>query len=326
MSTDEDEPSDWMLYDDTLAAELAQRQQSKTRTMGQGYVVQLKAKQAALAEKARKDHRALQNTERDAQNNFLRPALLVKNDKFEEPESQVWCDRLSPARAAIEAALPSIGRVDLTKHSHKTWAGTGWYVAEDIIATNRHVAVEFALGPSPHPFRINGAGQTLGCSLDSLREHGKTEQRVVAVRRVLWIAPDDNMAPDVAFLQVEPGSGAPPLPLRLERAQTGEWIAAIGYPEWDGYRNDEDEMMAMFHGIYAVKRVSPGAVMSSGKEHFFHDCTTLGGNSGSAVFHLASGKVLGLHSGGRYKRHNYAVHAYRVAELLAKYVTHTEHG
>ncbi|MFE3993398.1 hypothetical protein ACFXPW_17175 [Streptomyces goshikiensis] len=38
-----------------------------------------------------------------------------------------------------------------------------------------------------------------------------------------------------------------------------------------------------------------------------HDCSTLGGNSGSPVFDLADHRVLGLHYGGRYGLGNFAV-------------------
>ena len=40
-----------------------------------------------------------------------------------------------------------------------------------------------------------------------------------------------------------------------------------------------------------------------------HDCTTLGGNSGSVVLDLDSGKALGLHFSGRFLTTNYAVRA-----------------
>ena len=38
-----------------------------------------------------------------------------------------------------------------------------------------------------------------------------------------------------------------------------------------------------------------------------HDCSTLGGNSGSAVIDLDTGEVLALHFGGLYHQKNYSV-------------------
>ncbi len=43
-----------------------------------------------------------------------------------------------------------------------------------------------------------------------------------------------------------------------------------------------------------------------------HDCSTLGGNSGSAVLDLENGDVLALHFGGAYQKQNYAVPAFEL--------------
>ena len=40
---------------------------------------------------------------------------------------------------------------------------------------------------------------------------------------------------------------------------------------------------------------------------FKHDCSTLGGNSGSSVIDLETNQVIGLHFGGRYLQGNSAV-------------------
>jgi endonuclease G len=47
-----------------------------------------------------------------------------------------------------------------------------------------------------------------------------------------------------------------------------------------------------------------------------HNCTTLGGNSGSVVLDLDTGEALGLHFSGSFLRTNYAVRADRVKERL----------
>ena len=51
-----------------------------------------------------------------------------------------------------------------------------------------------------------------------------------------------------------------------------------------------------------------------------HDATTLGGNSGSAVLDLASGKAMALHFGGIQGDRNEAVQAPRMRELLAQHI------
>ena len=44
-----------------------------------------------------------------------------------------------------------------------------------------------------------------------------------------------------------------------------------------------------------------------------HDCSTLGGNSGSAVIDLDTGEVLALHFGGLYHEKNYCVPAFELS-------------
>jgi len=39
----------------------------------------------------------------------------------------------------------------------------------------------------------------------------------------------------------------------------------------------------------------------------FHDCSTLGGNSGSPVFQLETGRVIGIHRSGFFMYRNEAV-------------------
>ena len=56
-------------------------------------------------------------------------------------------------------------------------------------------------------------------------------------------------------------------------------------------------------------------MMDTGEVEVFHDCSTLGGNSGSAVVELDSGRVAGIHFKGGLRR-NYAIAAPRVRERL----------
>jgi endonuclease G len=50
-----------------------------------------------------------------------------------------------------------------------------------------------------------------------------------------------------------------------------------------------------------------------------HDATTLGGNSGSVVFDLESGKAIALHFGGIEGTRNEAVQATRLQEIIAQH-------
>jgi endonuclease G len=99
-----------------------------------------------------------------------------------------------------------------------------------------------------------------------------------------------------------------PIPLDDANPEFDTDIAVIGYPAEDS-RNDAFAMRKIFSGIYNVKRLSPGKVRGvdfDGKR-LIQDCSTLGGNSGSVVINLNTGKACGLHFSGNYRVNNYAV-------------------
>ncbi|MHC2390796.1 DNA/RNA endonuclease G (NUC1) [Bradyrhizobium liaoningense] len=75
-------------------------------------------------------------------------------------------------------------------------------------------------------------------------------------------------------------------------------------------------MENIFGKIYNKKRLAPGAVTDIEPTRILHNCTTLGGNSGSAVIDLDSGEALGLHFSGSFLATNYAVRADVVKRLL----------
>jgi endonuclease G len=68
-------------------------------------------------------------------------------------------------------------------------------------------------------------------------------------------------------------------------------------------------MENLFGDVYDKKRLAPGQIRQSGPEELQHDCSTLGGNSGSVVLDLATGDALGIHFAGRFLEANYAVSA-----------------
>jgi hypothetical protein len=78
-------------------------------------------------------------------------------------------------------------------------------------------------------------------------------------------------------------------------------VVVIGYPDRDDTATDE-QVTGVFQNVLGVKRLQPGRITSlrqlDGKLLFGHDCSTLGGNSGSCVIDLETGRVLGLHIGG----------------------------
>ena len=98
-------------------------------------------------------------------------------------------------------------------------------------------------------------------------------------------------------------------------------VGVIGYPGQNSQIPDPDAVRNIFGDIYDVKRLAPGAVMRADETVIEHDASTLGGNSGSLVFSLETGKAVGLHFAGSYTTANYAVPAYVVADRLARFVS-----
>ena len=219
-------------------------------------------------------------------------------------------------RDRIERACQSVGRIETSGHPSLDWIGTGFLVAEEIVMTNRHVAKEFSrfgnggrwvFEPGIEP-RIDYV-EELG-ALDSL-EFALTE--VICVHEIL----------DIALLKVSsesPRGLSPPEPLVLASDVSGEMedrnVYTLGYPAWDARRNDHDIMRRIFSNIYGVKRLQPGKVMEvfARNSLFHHDCSTLGGNSGSCVIDLETNEVIGLHFAGRYLEANKAVALWTISD------------
>jgi endonuclease G len=260
---------------------------------------------------------------------FTRPVLLIQQGKFTDPpdtfpNSEHLAGLLAGARAKLEAVIPSVGRVEVRNHRND-WLGTGWMVAEDTVVTNSHVAEEFARQDgTTFPFRkAPGGGRSVRASLDWVREFDQPEESVVQVEKVLWIEPDDSV--DVALLrtrrQGDEGQALPPVinlmtQQELDEAGVEDWICVIGYPAYDS-RNNAQDQQRLFDGIYNVKRLAPGQVLTLGADGVLsHDATTLGGNSGSAVISLRTGKAAGLHFGGIEGDRNQAVQGPRLADIV----------
>ncbi len=263
---------------------------------------------------------------------FTRPVYLVQQSSFtlppdDFPSSEEIHSRLTKAKGSLEARLPSTGRIDVRNH-RLDWVGTGWMVAPDLMVTNRHVAGEFATAvDGTFAFRQNAGRPPVRASVDWRREYDRPEESRFRIREVLWMEPDDSV--DVALLRVdgtnEDGEELPPpveLMTRVEvdEAGVGSWLAVVGYPAFDS-RNNAADQQRIFDGVYNHKRLAPGQVTALvGTELLHHDSTTLGGNSGSLIVDLASGKAVGLHFGGIEGVRNEAVQAPRVHRALRRFL------
>ena len=205
-----------------------------------------------------------------------------------------------------------------------TWLGTAWLVADDIVVTNRHVANEFAYRQGEKfVYRTTPEFQApMASSVDFLQEEGDPATRLFRLTEVLYIESDPG--PDLAFLRVEPRSGGDrlgePIPLAAGAAKAGHFIAAIGYPARDSRVPDQDLVTRIFGNIYDKKRLAPGALLEARPDVLVHDCSTLGGNSGSALIDMSTGDAVGLHRAGLFLQGNYAVPSAIVRDRLDRII------
>jgi endonuclease G, mitochondrial len=247
-----------------------------------------------------------------------RPAFDVVRGTY-TADHRLWMhlNTDSDKKRRLEAAFPLIGRVELPGQMRIPYGGTGFVVGEGLLMTNRHVAAIFARGLGTRQITFRSGWRA---GVDFRRERGQPDGTVLAMRRVRMIHPYWDMA----LLEVEglPRGQAPlSLSARDPRDLGDHEIAVIGYPGYDPERNDPAVQNVLFDRTYGVKRLQPGlldgpyGVGSFGRtvRAVAHDCSTLGGNSGSAVIDLETGTVLGVHFGGRYLDTNYAVPAIELA-------------
>lgn len=262
---------------------------------------------------------------------FTRPVYLIQDATFTVPpdsfpESEVIAGKLDTGRSLVEGAIPSVGRLDLRNH-RLDWVGTAWLVGPDLLVTNRHVASEFAGARNGQfVFQENFDGSKVAATVDWRHEFQRGHESRFRVKEVVWIEPRNSV--DVALLRISPesedGEPAPaPIPLmtrdELRAAPPGEWVTVIGYPAFDS-RNDAADQQRIFDGNFNVKRLAPGQItFRSEQPVLFHDATTLGGNSGSVVFDLSTGKAAALHFGGIQGQRNEAVQAWRLREIIREH-------
>jgi endonuclease G, mitochondrial len=246
------------------------------------------------------------------------PVLYVEKDSYANTDHPEWTELNElDYRKRIESVIPSVGRIELSGPTNIPYAGTGFIVGPNLLMTNRHVAQIFTSGLGTKNLSFKSG---FGASTNFKREINQLQQvRNFSITKVLLIHPFW----DVAILQVDGDfSHLTPLSLGLTDARElrQEDVFVIGYPAEDS-RNPEDIQNRLFDSKFRVKRLQPGRLIGNAMTGSFgktvnalaHNCSTLGGNSGSAVFSLKTGQVLGLHFGGLYKTANFAVPSFELS-------------
>lgn len=235
---------------------------------------------------------------------LMRPAVFTNRGAFDALPSYggrdaeltgLW-ETVRPGSAALGTC---VGRVDDFKGDH---IGTAFLVSPDLVVTNRHVLDHLSYG----------TGQ-LTPNATSVRFGGEAE------------APDDD-APvgvigcvarherlDLVVLRLA-SSRAGHLTLSTEPAVDDQAVVTVGYP---GRTLPPPVHAQIFAETYGVRRASPGVVRTAHADVIEHDCTTLGGSSGSPVLALPSGDVVAVHYGGQSGYANSAVPVAHLTTLLS---------
>jgi endonuclease G len=260
-----------------------------------------------------------------------RPVLAVQKGTAvlefkDEADVPLWQARLTRAASVLEKAIPSVGRIELTGNPDFSWVGTGWLVHPRYLVTNRHVAEQFSRREGDGFVLQSGPDSTMGASIDMLQEIDNTDTQVFEVKGISYV--EERPGLDLAFLEVEQIDGTLASPIRLaERAPTkNPLVATIGYPAFDSRIPEPDLMKQIYGEIFDKKRLAPGSITGVDQDRVLHNCTTLGGNSGSVVVDLQTGEALGLHFSGSFLRTNFAVRADRVKERLDALLAGTLRG
>lgn len=242
-----------------------------------------------------------------------RPAIVVRDGDFASPPAG-WA-HLAEHREGIREVIARSGRIEVDGHLDLEWLGTAFLVAPQALMTNRHVAREFCLRDGERwTFR---PGVTT--RVDFLRELGSPAALEFEITEAIGIHEDH----DLALLRVNGASAdgrALPEPLSVAASEPEDLaerdVYVVGYPALDTRRNEPAPIRRIFADVYDVKRLQPGRTVGYSTEYsaIEHDCSTLGGNSGSPVVDLESNQVIGLHFGGRYGVRNYAVPLWKLTD------------
>ncbi|HKG61834.1 MAG TPA: serine protease [Pyrinomonadaceae bacterium] len=264
-----------------------------------------------------------------------RPAIPVLENRISfqnaivDAAADTIVKRLKETAPVIEPLIPLVGRVDVDNFpSALSFVGTAWLVDSNVAVTNRHVAELIARNnDGAFKFRPGRLGEELRVSVDYRHEMGQDGKDSVGVLRVIWIEPEPG--PDIAFIELDrrtDGTFKPSITLAANDATPDSEVVVIGYPARApaSIIPNQEWMDKIYGGTYDVKRVAPGLAGGISRGWATHDCTTLGGNSGSVVVNMNNGEAVALHFAGLYMIENYAVPASTIRKLLKERPWHPE--
>jgi hypothetical protein len=258
---------------------------------------------------------------------LARPALRVHGGAIPAiPQS--W-ERLDTAHLLVIRRIRGVGRIDTSTRAH---VGTGWFVAESLLLTNRHVAGALC-GLDPH-----SDAAWLSKLPAAVVATNATWDRDPAARPVWDPAEAPSAASttvgtitkirvchkllDMALLDVTGIADSKALVLRIHAAAPAALaqhdVYLAGYPGVTppfGVSPQVAKLLFPDASSSGLKRVSPGQLVAlvedlpiaADKPCESHNGSTLGGSSGSPIIDFDNHRVIALHYAGQYGVANYAV-------------------
>lgn len=244
---------------------------------------------------------------------LLRPVVLSRNGRLDDLPEDPAHPLHPPAvktlwdafRNRVQPMIDSIGRIETT--TRRSHAGTGFLVADGLLATNRHVLGILTLGAEVLPA---GTAQVV------------FKQESGLVNRPEDVVPLDGVAAihprlDLVLLRLRAQNRGlvtlDPAPITQSTR-----VVTIGYPGHDPVNNPLF-LSGVFGNKFGFRCAALGEVMDGvDSPAFFHDCSTTQGNSGSPIFSLESGKVTGIHSAGFFMYRNQALDADQLKKFIAQ--------
>jgi len=238
-----------------------------------------------------------------------RPAMGFVNGRVQRPPAiganSTWRVLVATFGSEVNTVAASVGRITLNRPGEPAEIlGTGWRVGANLVITNRHVAKDVMTDPllpvdqwtagSVHPSMItfNAAGSAFTLSAPA------------------YVAADESI--DFAVFRLQATAPIPPpLVTEFDEVVVGRMVArdggtafvgnplyAIGHPWRPFYSSAVSSVFGTADGSI---RWSPGYAtrLDVAAPILEHDCSTLGGSSGSCMVSADSHAVVALHVGGR---------------------------
>lgn len=183
-------------------------------------------------------------------------------------------------------------------------SGTGFVVADGLIATNRHVAEPWYGDPDSDVLVAKGAT----ASLEKLVAYFPGSPAPVSLTTAA-LAPDGDLA--VVRMNTRPDFAPPPLPLASETPNPGELVAVVGYPMGVlgmmakaptplyarlAYRHDDQGTASELAALSLIRpSATCGHLGDVVGDKLIYDAPTAHGASGGPVFN-SRGEVIGVNA------------------------------